>query len=73
MIESFAKYEGKNKIVIDIEKEYKNSWNLQDIFLVYSNVIETGKDDVLISFGKNGIQKFIEQLSNPDISEKNIA
>ncbi len=58
---------------LDIEKEYKNSWNLQDIFLVYSNVIETGKDDVLISFGKNGIQKFIEQLSNPDISEKNIA
>jgi predicted helicase len=58
---------------LDIEKEYKNSWNIKDIFLLYSNVIETGKDEVLICFDENQIKNFIEQLSNPEISDKDIA
>ncbi|MBD2291970.1 N-6 DNA methylase [Anabaena sphaerica FACHB-251] len=58
---------------LDIDKEYQNYWNLQDIFLVYSNVIETGKDDVLISFDKNTIHEFIKKLSNPEILDQNIA
>ena len=58
---------------LDIEKEYQNYWNIQDIFLVYSNVIETGKDDVLISFDRNEIKEFVTQLSNPEILDQYIS
>jgi predicted helicase len=58
---------------LDTEKEYKNYWNIQDIFLVYSNVIETGKDDVLVDFEKNQLQEFIKKLADPKISDKDIA
>jgi predicted helicase len=58
---------------LDIEKEYQNYWNIQDIFLVYSNVIETGKDDVLISFDRKEIKEFVTQLSNPEILDQYIS
>ena len=58
---------------LDIEQEYQSLWSVQDIFSVYSNVIETGKDDVLISFERDTLLQFLQTLCNDSILDQDIA
>ncbi|HLO87491.1 MAG TPA: type ISP restriction/modification enzyme [Nostocaceae cyanobacterium] len=58
---------------LSLEKEYQNFWSLQDIFISFSNIIETGKDSVLINFDQNQIKLLVQQLANPKILDEQIA
>ncbi|GCL35346.1 adenine specific DNA methyltransferase [Sphaerospermopsis reniformis] len=58
---------------VDIEQEYQTLWSVQDIFSVYSNVIETGKDDVLIAFERDTLLEVMQTLCNDKILDQDIA
>lgn len=57
----------------DFEDEYSQGWLITNIFKEYSTGVETGKDDVLISFDKANIRNFIEKLADSTLSDHNIA
>ena len=57
----------------DFEDEYKQAWIITKIFKEFSTGVETGKDEVLISFDQIEITSFLEKLADHDISDQDIA
>lgn len=57
-------FTGQDFDTFDRMSEYQKYWSIKDIFSVYSNVVETGKDEHLIAFKISQIKNIIEIFSD---------
>ncbi|MEM9217285.1 MAG: type ISP restriction/modification enzyme [Cyanobacteria bacterium P01_F01_bin.150] len=53
---------------VGLKDEYDIGYELKKIFPVSSNGLETGKDEVFISFEKEVIKKCVQDISDPNIT-----